>query len=81
MTAHALIDWCQRQSTQSSYIDPGAPWQNPFVESFHSRVRDELLNLELFSCLAEASVLIEDWREWRAGECFQRLRIARVSRS
>ena len=63
MTAHALIDWCQTQSTQTSYIDPGAPWQNPFVESFHSRVRDELLNLELFSCLAEASVLIEDWRQ------------------
>jgi len=63
MTAHALIDWCQFQSTATSYIDPGAPWQNPFVESFHSRVRDELLNVELFSCLAEARVLIEDWRE------------------
>ena len=62
MTAHALIDWCAEHST-ISYIDPGAPWQNPFVESFHSRVRDELLNLEMFSCLAEASVLIEDWRQ------------------
>ena len=62
MTAHALIDWCAKHSTISS-IDPGAPWQNAFVESFHSRVRDELLNLELFSCLAEAKVLIEDWRE------------------
>ncbi len=63
MTANALIDWCAAQSTLTSYIDPGAPWQNPFVESFHSRVRDELLNLELFSCLAEARVVIEDWRE------------------
>lgn len=63
MTAHALIDWCAAQSTTTSYIDPGAPWQNPFVESFHSRVRDELLNLELFSCLAEAQVVIEDWRQ------------------
>ncbi len=63
MTAHALIDWCVSQSAATSYIDPGAPWQNAFVESFHSRVRDELLNLELFSCLAEARVLIEDWRE------------------
>ena len=63
MTAHALIDWCASQGAATSYIDPGAPWQNPFVESFHSRVRDELLNLELFSCLAEAKVLIEDWRE------------------
>lgn len=63
MTAHALIDWCTTQNTTTSYIDPGAPWQNPFVESFHSRVRDELLNLELFSCLLEAQVLIEDWRQ------------------
>jgi putative transposase len=63
MTAHALIDWCAAQDTLTSYIDPGAPWQNPFVESFHSRVRDELLNVELFSCLAEARVVIEDWRE------------------
>ena len=63
MTAHALIDWCASQSTLTRYIDPGAPWQNAFVESFHSSVRDELLNVELFSCLAEARVVIEDWRE------------------
>ena len=63
MTAHALIDWCATQHTKTSYIDPGAPWQNPFVESFHSRVRDELLNLELFPCLTEAQVVIEDWRQ------------------
>jgi putative transposase len=63
MTAHALIGWYASQPTTTSYIDPGAPWQNAFVESFHSRVRDELLNLELFSCLPEARVLIEDWRE------------------
>jgi len=63
MTARALIDWCATRGTATSYIDPGAPWQNPFVESFYSRVRDELLNLELFSCLAEAQVVIEDWRE------------------
>jgi putative transposase len=46
-------DWCATQSTTTSYIDPGAPWQNPFVESFPSRVRDELLILELFFCLTE----------------------------
>jgi putative transposase len=63
MTAYALIDCCSAQSTLTSYIDPGAPWQNPFVKSFHSRVRDELLNVELFSCLTEAQVVIEDWRE------------------
>ena len=45
------------------YIEPGSPWQNPYVESFHSRVRDELLDVEEFSCLAEARVVIGDWRE------------------
>ncbi len=63
MTAHALIDWCRLAGTGTSYIDPGAPWQNPFVESFNARVRDELLNLEEISCMAEAEVLIEDWRQ------------------
>ena len=63
MTAHALKDWCESAGTQTVYIDPGSPWQNPYVESFHSRVRDELLDIEEFSCLAEARVLTEDWRE------------------
>jgi putative transposase len=63
MTANALKDWCRFAGTGSSYIDPGSPWQNPYVESFGSRVRDELLAVEQFSCLTEAKVLIEDWRE------------------
>jgi len=63
MTAHALQGWCKDAQTGTAYIDPGAPWQNPFVESFHSRVRDELLDVEEFACLAEARVVIEDWRE------------------
>jgi putative transposase len=63
MTANALKDWCRLSGTGASYIDPGSPWQNPYVESFGSRVRDELLAVEQFSCLAEAKVLIEDWRE------------------
>jgi len=63
MTAHALQDWCERAGTRTVYIDPGAPWQNGYVESFHSRVRDELLDVEEFSCLLEAQVMIEDWRE------------------
>ena len=53
MTAHALRDWCVLSRTGSAYIDPGSPWQNPYVESFHFRVRDELLDAEEFSCLAE----------------------------
>ena len=63
MTAHALCDWCVLSATGTAYIEPGSPWQNPYVESFHSRVRDELLDVEEFSCLAEARVVIGDWRE------------------
>jgi putative transposase len=63
MTANALRDWCQFSNTGTVYIEPGSPWQNPFVESFHSRVRDELLDVEEFSCLAEARVVIGDWHE------------------
>ena len=63
MTAHALQDWCELTKAGTAYIEPGSPWQNPFVESFHSRVRDELLDVEEFSCLAEARVVIGDWQE------------------
>lgn len=62
MTANALRDWCRFSRAGSAYIEPGSPWQNAYVESFGGRVRDELLSVELFSCLAEAQILIEDWR-------------------
>jgi len=68
LTGHALRDWCRFSQAGSVYIEPGSPWQNPYVESFHSRVRDELLDVEEFACLAEACVVIGDWREdynWR----------------
>ena len=45
------------------YIDPGSPWQNGFIESFHSRFRDECLNREWLLNLREARVVIEDWRQ------------------
>jgi putative transposase len=63
LTANALRDWCRFCTAGSAYIDPGSPWQNPYVESFGSRVRDELLSQELFESLVEAQVLVEDWRE------------------
>ena len=62
LTAHALQDWCRFSGTGTSYIDPGAPWQNPYVESFGGRLRDELLAVEAFNTLLEARVLVEDWR-------------------
>jgi len=63
LTANALRDWCRFSRTGSVFIEPGSPWQNPYVESFGSRIRDELLAVEQFSCLAEAKVMLEDWRQ------------------
>jgi putative transposase len=63
LTAYALRDWCRFAGTGTSYIEPGSPWQNPWVESYGSRMRDELLALERFDSLLEAQVLVADWRE------------------
>jgi putative transposase len=62
-TANALRDWCRFTGPGTSYIDPGSPWQNPWVESYGSRMRDELLAIEQFDTLLEAQVLVADWRE------------------
>jgi transposase InsO family protein len=62
LTANALRDWCKLGNTGSVFIEPGSPWQNPFVESFGSRVRDEVLAVEAFTSLQEAAVVLEDWR-------------------
>jgi transposase InsO family protein len=51
LIAWALRDWCRLTGTRTTYIEPGAPWENPYVESFNGRVRDELLNLEEFTSL------------------------------
>jgi putative transposase len=63
MTSNALRDWCRFSRTGAAFIEPGSPWENPFVESFNSRVRDELLSVEVFSCLAETKVMVEDFRQ------------------
>ena len=57
--ARQLKTWLAEAGTQTHYIEPGSPWQNGFAESFHSRLRDECLNAELFANLAEAQVVIE----------------------
>jgi putative transposase len=62
LTAGALRDWCRFNHAGTSYIEPGSPWQNPYVESFGGRLRDELLAVETFGSLVEAQVLVEDWR-------------------
>ena len=62
LTANALRDWCRFTGTGTSYIEPGSPWENPWVESYGSRMRDELLAIEQFASLLEAQVLVGDWR-------------------
>jgi putative transposase len=60
--SNAVSDWCADAGVDSVFIDPGSPWQNAWIESFNSRLRDELLNLWQFDSLLEARVIIEDWR-------------------
>jgi putative transposase len=60
--AAAVADWCRFNTTTTVFIEPGSPWQNAWIESFNGRLRDELLNSELFDNLLEARVVIEDWR-------------------
>ena len=62
MVAHALRDWCRIFGTITSYIEPGSPWENPCIESFNGRLRDECLNVEDFLGLLDARVVIEDWQ-------------------
>ena len=62
LTANALRDWCRFSESASVYIEPGSPWDNPFIESFNGKLRDELLNVETFESLLEAQVLAEDFR-------------------
>ncbi len=59
LAAWALRDWCRLAGTATTYIEPGSPWENPFIESFNGQVRDELLNVEEFASLLEAQVVVE----------------------
>jgi transposase InsO family protein len=61
-TARAVRDWLTRLGIQTLFIEPGSPWENGYVESFIGKLRDELLNGEIFYTLHEARVLIEQWR-------------------
>jgi putative transposase len=60
--AYALADWCRFNNAATTFIDPGSPWQNAWVESFNSRFRDELLNSQLFDSVLEAKFIVDDWR-------------------
>jgi putative transposase len=60
--AASVREWLGRIGVKTLYIEPGSPWENGYCESLNSKLRDELLNGEIFTTLREAQVLIENWR-------------------
>jgi len=60
--ANRLRTFLERVDVGTSYIEPGSPWENGFVESFHSRFRDECLACEEFTTISEAISVITHWR-------------------
>jgi transposase InsO family protein len=62
MTAKVVRNWLAQVGSKTLYIEPGSPWENGYCESFNGKLRDELLNGEIFCSLCEAQVIIEKWR-------------------
>jgi putative transposase len=60
--ARAVQEWIAAVGAKTAYIEPGSPWENGYIESFNARLRDELLNGEIFYTLREAQIVIESWR-------------------
>jgi putative transposase len=60
--AKAVQEWITAVGAKTAYIAPGSPWENGFIESFNARLRDELLDGEIFYSLKEATIVIESWR-------------------
>jgi putative transposase len=63
MTAKIVRQWLAQVGAKTLYIEPGSPWENGYNESFNGKLRDELLNGEIFYSLKEAQIVIEQWRE------------------
>jgi putative transposase len=61
-TARTIRAWLNRLGVKALFIERGSPWENGYIESFNDKLRDELLNREIFTTLAEARILIEGWR-------------------
>lgn len=61
--ANALQVWLDNLKVKPLFIEPGSPWENGYVESFNGKMRDELLNREIFYTIREAQILIARWRE------------------
>ena len=62
MTSKRVRNWLQQIGVQTLFIEPGSPWENGYNESFNGKLRDELLNGEIFYSLKEAQLIIEQWR-------------------
>jgi len=62
-TAREVRSWLNKLGVKTLFIEPGSPWENGYIESFNGKLRDELLNREIFTTLTEARVLIADWRK------------------
>jgi len=63
MTAKVVRSWFQKIGSKTLFIEPGSPWENGYCESFNGKLRDELLNGEIFYSLKEAKTVIEQWRK------------------
>jgi putative transposase len=61
--ATAVRQWLAKSGCKTMYIEPGSPWENPYIESFNGKLRDECLNREIFRNGLEAQIVIENWRE------------------
>ena len=61
-TAKKMRKWLNELGAQTLFIEPGSPWENGYIESFNGKMRDELLNREIFDTVKEAQVLIQQWR-------------------
>ncbi len=61
-TATAVREWLEGVGVATLFIEPGSPWENGYIESFNGKLRDELLNGEIFYTLREAQVILERWR-------------------
>ena len=60
---YSIRRWLAKLGVKTLFIEPGSPWENGYIESFNGKMRDELLDREIFTTLAEAKVLIGEWRK------------------
>jgi putative transposase len=60
--ANAIKKWFSEKNVETLYIAPGSPWENGYIESFNGKLRDEVLNREIFHSVKEAKVIVESWR-------------------